>query len=166
MPVLRTADEVKVRFENVGQVLNGSKEQALVPDMATLRSWVNANPGYHGRVAESVKDLGVGFRAVGARSLDRGDRIGRAVEVCGRVKALTRGPMEKKVIIKAAAQSGGLYGVAVDPIIFNEVRTLRRAYSGAIWPGKGMTSNAIGLLLLDTGRLDPQLEVIKRAVAA
>ena len=31
---------------------------------------------------KSVKDLGVGFNAVGVRSPDRGDRVDKAVDVC------------------------------------------------------------------------------------
>ena len=107
------------------------------------------NPWHHGSVSKSATDLGVGLSAVGVTSPDRGDRVGRAVEVCSRIRSLTLGPIEKKVIIKAAAQSGALYGVAVDSITANQVRTLRGAYFGAIWHGKGMASYVIGLLLLD-----------------
>ena len=60
-----------------------------MPIMAVMRNWVMTNPGYRGRVGKAVKDLGVGFSAVGARSPDRGDRSDMAIEVCGRAKALT-----------------------------------------------------------------------------
>jgi hypothetical protein len=124
------------------------------------------NPGYGGKVGKSVKDLGVGISAVGVRSPDRGDRVDRAVSVCGRVRALTLGPMAKTVIIKAAAKSVALYGVAVDPLTVSQIGKLRRAYSSAIWPRKCIASNGVGLLLVDRGRLDPQRGVVKGVVAA
>lgn len=161
----RGAGEGKDRFVSVGPVLNDAKEQIFVPTMATMRSWANMNPDYSGRVAKSVKDL-VGFSAVGVGSPDRGDRVDKASEVCGRVKALTLGPMAKKVIIKAAAQSVALYGVAVDTLMVNHVGRLRGAYSSSIWPRKCVASNTVGLPLVGNGRRDPQLEVVKRAVAA
>jgi len=92
------------------------------------------DPDYSGRVGKFVKDLGVGFSVVGVRSPDRGDRVDKAVEVCGRIKALTLGPMAKKVIMKAAAQSVSVYGVAVGPLTVSQVGRLWRAYSSAIWP--------------------------------
>ena len=137
-----------------------------MPTMATMRSWVRMNPGYGGKVGKAVKDLGVGFSAVGVKSPDRGDRVDRAVGVCGRIRALTLGPMAKKIIIKAAAQSVALYGVAVDPLTVSQLGRLRRAYSSAIWPKTCMASTGVGLLLVDKGRLDPQLEVVKRVVVA
>lgn len=71
---------------------------------------------------------------MGIRSPDRGDRVDKAVEVCGRIKALTLGPMAKKVIMKAAAQSVSVYGVTVGPLTVSQVGRLWRAYSSAIWP--------------------------------
>ena len=76
------------------------------------------------------------------------------------------GPLAKRTIVKAAAQSVALYGVAVDSLTVSQVGRPRRAYSAALWPRKGMASNGVGLLLVDKGRLDPQLEVVKRVMAA
>lgn len=90
------AREVKRRFADTGQVLNDAKEQVFVPNMETMRSWVRMNPSHSGRIAKSVKDLVVGFSAVGVRSPDRGDRFSKAVEICGRVWSLTLGPKEKQ----------------------------------------------------------------------
>ena len=72
--------QVRDRFGGIGQVLNDAKEQVFVPTMATMRSWIKMNPGYCGKVGKSVKDLGVGFSAVGVRSPDTGTELTELLE--------------------------------------------------------------------------------------
>eukprot|EP00972_Heterocapsa_arctica_P048772 7185597-Heterocapsa_arctica.AAC.1 len=61
----------------------------------------------------------------------------------------------KVIIIKTALQSKVIYGAAVDPFTQGQINTLRGRFATAPWPKRYVACEVTGLLLVDTGELEP-----------
>ena len=143
-------------------VVNRDKEFLYGRSKACLRVWTEAQPDYEGHLAQQARDLGVCVRTYACRSHLVNAKLEALKIIAGCIGFL---PVDRKFkgnMAQAVIFGRGLYGVEVDPATQQQAAALRRLMATAICRDRTVRSRQVMLLLMESGKWEPEVAIAKR----